>query len=89
MKRRMTFLLGCIAAALCVPVGFAIAQSAMTAPEAPATEIPVTHDDPDPTTDPGQQMAALNKAQAEGDTAAEAEAVAGIREEIMSRVHDE
>lgn len=83
MKRRTVILLGSLVAVLCLPIGFAIAQSTLPEPDVPIGE---SREDPDPATDPAQQMEALNSAIQTGDAAAEAHAIEAIRQEILSRV---
>lgn len=70
-------------AVLCLPVGFAIAQSTVAQPEGHPAE--PTHEDPNPSTDPVQELQALNRAHNEGNKAAEAEAAEAVRQEILSR----
>ena len=83
MKKRTSLLVGCIAAVLCLPVGFAIAQSTVGQPETHPVE--PTHEDPNPATDPTQELQALEQAHQEGNAAAEAEAAEAVRQEILSR----
>jgi hypothetical protein len=82
MKKRTSILLGSLVALLCVPIGFAVAQSTLTEPDVPVAE---TNEDPDPSTDPVQELDALNKAVQAGDAAAEAQAAEAMRQEILSR----
>lgn len=70
-------------AVLCLPVGFAIAQSTVAEPQGRPAE--PTHEDPNPSTDPAQELRALEQADQEGNEAAEAEAAEAVREEILSR----
>lgn len=86
MNKRTTVLLGSLVAVLCLPIGFAIGQTAMPEQVMPAGE---THEDPDPSTDPVRQFDALNKAAQAGDEAAEVEAVEAMRQEILSRSSQE
>ena len=83
MKTRTSVLVGCLVAALCAPVGFAIAQAAMPSPEPPVGE---TREDPDPTTNPIELKSALERATAAGDREAEAAAAEAMRQEVLSRV---
>jgi hypothetical protein len=83
LKKRTSLLLGCLVAVLCLPVGFAIAQSTVAEPEGPP--VAETHEDPDPSTEPAQELKALEKAHQEGNEAAEAEAAEAVRQEILSR----
>jgi hypothetical protein len=68
---------------LCLPVGFAIAQSTVGQPEGHPVE--PTHEDPNPSTDPIRELQALEQADREGNAAAEAEAAEAVRQEILSR----
>lgn len=83
MRKRTSLLIGCIVAVLCLPVGFAIAQSTVPQPESHPVE--PTHEDPNPATDPAQELQALERADQEGNKAAEAEAAEAVRQEILSR----
>ncbi len=83
MKKRTSVLLGCLAALLCLPIGFAIAQTAMPEQDISVAE---THKDPDPSTDPVQELNALHRAAQAGDKAAEAQAAVAVRQEILSRL---
>jgi hypothetical protein len=83
LKKRTSLLVGCIAAILCLPVGFAIAQSTVAQPESHPVE--PTHEDPNPGTNPAQELSALERADKEGNPAAETEAAEAVRQEILSR----
>jgi hypothetical protein len=83
MKKRTSVLLGGFVALLCIPIGFAVAQTAIPEQDLSVAEM---HKDPDPSTDPVQELNALHKAAQEGDKAAEARAAASMRQEILSRL---
>lgn len=83
MKKRTSLLVGCIVAVLCLPVGFALAQSTIGLPESHPAE--PTHEDPNPATDPTQELQALEQADQAGNKSAEAEAAEAVRQEILSR----
>lgn len=86
-KRKRMALVASITAVLCVPAVFAIAHAAEGNG---ANDVnTATHDDPDPATDPRQEYEALNKAQDEGNAAAEKSATEAMRDEILSRVTPE
>ena len=82
-KRTRVVLLGCLAALLCIPAGFAIAQATMDEPP----EIPFyeRHEDPDPSTNAPEEAEAMNQAHEEGNVKAEEEAAEAVRQEILSR----
>ena len=86
-KRKRMALVASITAVLCVPAAFAIAHAAEGNG---ANDVnTATHDDPDSATDPQQEYEALNKAQGEGNAAAEKSATEAMRDEILSRVTPE
>lgn len=87
MKRRTSVLIGIVVAVLCLPIGFAIAQATIAEPELPP--VAESHEDPDPSTDAVQEMQALQKAHDEENQAAEKQAAAAMREEILSRMSPE
>lgn len=87
MRKRRLIVLGCIvalAAAIGIPVALA------TGDESPklnmsTDENTLTHNDPDPSTDPQEEWAHFNQAGQEGDQQALKQAAEEMRQEMLSR----
>lgn len=88
MKRRLKIpLLAVVILAAALPAGFAIAQ--VVEGESEGDRPPITHNDPDPSTDAVEIGKAYKEAQASGDHEAIERAADAVRDEWFSRLGSE
>lgn len=88
LSSRSRIVVGAVALFLCVPVGFGVARVAAPVNQDTDPNL-VTHEDPDPSSNPKEIGQAASDAYSEGDAEGLEEAVNNMRTEIQSRMTPE